>query len=77
MAIIDSSNLVEFASRPRRMHQQTGRNYDEEGARILDFCGVLETLGAYTGYEGSVNCSRCGKITNLICVIPTLRIGAR
>ncbi|KAH3795448.1 hypothetical protein DPMN_148999 [Dreissena polymorpha] len=52
MAMIDSSNLVVFPSRPRRMHQQTGRNYDEEGARNLELCGILKTLGAYTGYEG-------------------------
>ncbi|KAH3793638.1 hypothetical protein DPMN_149138 [Dreissena polymorpha] len=49
MAMIDSSNLVEFASRPRRMHQQTGRNYDKERGEKSGFLRSSGNIGSLHG----------------------------
>ena len=64
MAMIDNSNVIDFSSRPRRVHQSTGKNYDGEGERNLELRGILDVLSAYKGYEGGINCSMCGE---LIC----------
>ncbi|WAR11447.1 hypothetical protein MAR_025664 [Mya arenaria] len=73
MAMLDKSNIVDFSSRPRRVHQTAGRNYDGEGARTLELRGVLDVLSAYTGYEGGINCSMCGKLyKSKVCFIKHL-----
>lgn len=60
--MIDSSNIIDFSSRPRRVHQNAGKNYVGGGERNLELRGILDVLSAYKGYDGGINCSMCGKL---------------
>lgn len=67
--MIDSSNIIDFSSRPRRVHQTPGKSYDGEGERNLELRGILDVLSAYKGYEGGINCSMCGKSSDVVFVL--------
>lgn len=69
MAMIDSSNIIDFSSRPRRVHHTPGKSYDGEGERNLELRGILDVLSAYKGYEGGINCSMCGKSFDVAFVL--------
>lgn len=60
MAMIDSSNIIDLASRPRRGLQSPNKNYDGDGERNLELRGILDVLGSYRDYDGGINCSKCG-----------------
>lgn len=66
MAMIDSSNILDLSGRSRRVLQSPGKNYDGEGERNLELRGIFEVLSAYRGYEGGINCSKCGM--NFVCL---------
>ncbi|XP_060575553.1 uncharacterized protein LOC132733008 [Ruditapes philippinarum] len=73
MAMIDSSNILDLTSRPRRVLHSPGKNYDGEGERNLELRGIFDVLSAYQGYEGGINCSKCGKLyKSKVCFIKHL-----
>ena len=59
--MIDSTNIMDMGSRPRRVRHESAKNYDGEGEKTLELRGILDVLSAYRDYDGGVNCSLCGK----------------
>ncbi|KAK3082666.1 hypothetical protein FSP39_002083 [Pinctada imbricata] len=72
---VEDTDAFSFSSRPKRIRHDSGRHFNRDGVseKTLDITGVVGLLKRYTGYDGGINCSVCGKLyKSRVCFIKHL-----